>query len=122
MFSRREEIVLQMNNQMFFVYVYFDKAILPSTEVGCVFESCHKVGMRFNKTINVEELKRKINAKIALYCGKMMSRLFYKFSISSNPLKFTEMELVDDDDLDTVIAIYCSTGNVNPKWLSCSLS
>ncbi|KAK5844807.1 hypothetical protein PVK06_000948 [Gossypium arboreum] len=53
--------------------------------------------MRFNKRVMLVELKRKISAKIATRCGKQMSRLFYKFPVSTNTLKFANMELVDDD-------------------------
>ncbi|KAK5839970.1 hypothetical protein PVK06_008830 [Gossypium arboreum] len=63
--------------------------------------------MRFNKHVSLSDLKRKISTKIASHCGKQMLRLFYKFSVSTDPLKFSEMELEDDDDLRTMIAIYC---------------
>lgn len=53
----------------------------------------------------LEELKRKINAKIVVYCGKMVSRLFYKFPVSLDPWNFEEMKLVDHDDLGTRIAV-----------------
>ncbi|PPE01430.1 hypothetical protein GOBAR_DD01539 [Gossypium barbadense] len=36
-----------------------------------------------------------------------MTKLFYKFSVSSNPIKFTEMELLDDDEVETMVALYC---------------
>ncbi|KAH1074081.1 hypothetical protein J1N35_026409 [Gossypium stocksii] len=39
-----------------------------------------------------------------------MSRLFYTFPISLDPSKFMKMELVDDDNLGTMIAIY-----INPQ-------
>ncbi|PPD95792.1 hypothetical protein GOBAR_DD07181 [Gossypium barbadense] len=44
-----------------------------------------------------------------------MSRLFYKFPISTDPLKFCEMQLLDDDDLGTMIEIWWSTGSENPQ-------
>ncbi|XP_016740192.1 uncharacterized protein [Gossypium hirsutum] len=44
-----------------------------------------------------------------------MSRLFYRFPISTDPLKFSDMELEDDDDLGTMIAIYCPFGIENPS-------
>ncbi|XP_012442176.1 uncharacterized protein LOC105767211 [Gossypium raimondii] len=71
--------------------------------------------MRFNKQISLSDLKRKISTKIASRCGKQMSRLFYRFPISTDPLKFSEMELEDDDDLGTMIAIYCPLGIENPN-------
>ncbi|KAH1114929.1 hypothetical protein J1N35_008307 [Gossypium stocksii] len=44
-----------------------------------------------------------------------MLRLFYKFSITSNLIKFSKMKLVDDEGVEIIIALYCSTGNVNVK-------
>ncbi|KAH1063434.1 hypothetical protein J1N35_028421 [Gossypium stocksii] len=37
-----------------------------------------------------------------------MLRLFYKFPVSTNLLKFLKIEIEDDNDLGTIIAIYCS--------------
>lgn len=97
--------MLKMNNQMLLV-VHFDGEMVNTTEEGCVFHSRYKIGMRFNKCVMRAKMKRKISAKIATCCGKQMSRLFYKFPISTNPLKFLNMELVDDDDMTTMIANY----------------
>ncbi|KAH1130265.1 hypothetical protein J1N35_001643 [Gossypium stocksii] len=44
-----------------------------------------------------------------------MLRLFYKFSGSTDLLKFSEMELEDDVDLGTIIAIYCPCEIENPN-------
>ncbi|KAK5839485.1 hypothetical protein PVK06_008281 [Gossypium arboreum] len=44
-----------------------------------------------------------------------MSRLFYKFLVLSNPYKFTKMKLVDDEDVETIIALFCSIRNVNAE-------
>ncbi|PPD86654.1 hypothetical protein GOBAR_DD16410 [Gossypium barbadense] len=44
-----------------------------------------------------------------------MSRLFYKFLVLSNPWKYTEMKLVDYEDVEIMIALYCSTRNVNAE-------
>ncbi|XP_012472493.1 uncharacterized protein LOC105789672 [Gossypium raimondii] len=44
-----------------------------------------------------------------------MSRLFYRFPVSTDLLKFSEIELEDDDDLGTMIAIYCPFGIKNPS-------
>ncbi|PPD87356.1 hypothetical protein GOBAR_DD15706 [Gossypium barbadense] len=44
-----------------------------------------------------------------------MTKLFYKFPISSNPIKFIQMELLDDDDVETMVALYCSLGRLNTK-------
>ncbi|PPR94062.1 hypothetical protein GOBAR_AA26605 [Gossypium barbadense] len=63
--------------------------------------------MRFNKRVLLADLKRKISTKIATWCGKQTLRLFYKFSVSTNPLKFSEMKLEDNNDLGKMIAIYC---------------
>ncbi|KAH1082182.1 hypothetical protein J1N35_021943 [Gossypium stocksii] len=63
--------------------------------------------MRFNKRVSLVDLKRKISIKITTRCGKQMLRLFYKFSVSTDPLKFSKTELEDDDYLGTMIAIYC---------------
>ncbi|KAK5794285.1 hypothetical protein PVK06_035504 [Gossypium arboreum] len=53
--------------------------------------------------MKLAEIKRKISAKIAIHCGRAMSRLFYKFPISTDPFKFCEIQLLDDDDLDTMM-------------------
>ncbi|PPD89927.1 hypothetical protein GOBAR_DD13131 [Gossypium barbadense] len=103
-----------MNNAMFLVYViYYDEIV--EGDVGCIFQGRQRVGLQFNKNVKLEEMKRKISAKIAIHCGPAMSRLFYKFPISTNPLKFCEMQLLNDDDLGTMIEIWWSTGNENPQ-------
>lgn len=56
--------------------------------------------MKFNKNIKVDDMKEKVSAKIARHYGRRMSRLFYKFLVSSNQCKFTEMELVNDEDVE----------------------
>ncbi|PPD74586.1 hypothetical protein GOBAR_DD28490 [Gossypium barbadense] len=33
-----------------------------------------------------------------------MMKLFYKFPVFSNPIKFTEMELLDDDNVETMFS------------------
>ncbi|PPD89937.1 hypothetical protein GOBAR_DD13121 [Gossypium barbadense] len=67
-------------------------------------------------------MKQNISAKIAQHCGRRMSRVFYKFSVSSNPRKYREMELVEDDDVDTMIALYYLPGNVKPVELLIKLA
>lgn len=47
-----------------------------------------------------------------------MSRLVYKFPILSNPCKYTKMELVDDEDVGTMIALYRSIRNVNAELVN----
>ncbi|PPD78778.1 hypothetical protein GOBAR_DD24294 [Gossypium barbadense] len=58
-------------------------------------------------------MKARINAKILRRCGRRISKIFYKFLVSTNPVKFTEMELVDDEDVETMVALYC--GNESDK-------
>ncbi|PPD95438.1 hypothetical protein GOBAR_DD07518 [Gossypium barbadense] len=48
-----------------------------------------------------------ISAKIVRRCGRRISKLFYKFPFLTNPIKFTEIELVDNEDVETMIALYC---------------
>ncbi|KAK5771321.1 hypothetical protein PVK06_047518 [Gossypium arboreum] len=48
-----------------------------------------------------------ISAKIVRHCGRKLSKLFYKFLVSTNPIKLTEMELVDDEDVETMVTLYC---------------
>ncbi|PPD76300.1 hypothetical protein GOBAR_DD26782 [Gossypium barbadense] len=43
----------------------------------------------------------------------MISKIFYKFPVSTNPVKFVEMELVDDEDVETMVDLYC--GNESEK-------
>ncbi|KAH1113910.1 hypothetical protein J1N35_007288 [Gossypium stocksii] len=89
--------------------------MINTTEEGCVFRSQKKIGMRFNKRVSLSDLKWKISTKIASHCGKQMLRLFYKFPVSTDPLKFSEMDLEDDDDLGTMIVIYYPSEIENPN-------
>ncbi|KAL1147656.1 hypothetical protein V6Z11_A10G070100 [Gossypium hirsutum] len=104
-----------MSSQILFVYVHFDGEMINTTEEGYVFQSRKKIGMRFNKCISLADLKQKISTKIATRCRKQMLILFYKFSVSTDPLKFSKIELEDDDDLGTMIAIYCPPKIENPS-------
>ncbi|PPD96200.1 hypothetical protein GOBAR_DD06769 [Gossypium barbadense] len=47
------------------------------------------------------------SAKIDKRCGRRISKLFYKFPISTDPIKFTEMEFIDDEYMETMAALYC---------------
>ncbi|PPE02148.1 hypothetical protein GOBAR_DD00841 [Gossypium barbadense] len=94
-----------MDNQ-FFVSVYFNGIILTTT-VGCIFECRQQIAMRFNRYVSFDDMKEMISAKIVRRCGRRISKLFYKFPISTDPIKFTEMELVNDEDVETMIALYC---------------
>ncbi|KAK5844790.1 hypothetical protein PVK06_000931 [Gossypium arboreum] len=40
-------------------------------------------------------------------CGRRISKLFYKFPVSIDPIIFIEMKLVDDEDMETIITLYC---------------
>ncbi|KAH1081993.1 hypothetical protein J1N35_021754 [Gossypium stocksii] len=100
-----------MDNQ-FFVCVYFDGIILTTT-VGCIFECQQQIEMRFNRNVSLDDMKGRINAKIVRRCGRRISKLFYKFPVSTDTIKFTETELVDDKDLETMIALYY--GNESDK-------
>ncbi|KAK5825028.1 hypothetical protein PVK06_019830 [Gossypium arboreum] len=42
-----------------------------------------------------------------------MTKLFYKFSVSSNLIKFTKMKHLDDDDAETIVALYCLPRRLN---------
>ncbi|PPD75102.1 hypothetical protein GOBAR_DD27971 [Gossypium barbadense] len=96
----------------FFVCVYFDGIILTTT-VGCIFECWQPIVMRFNRNVSLDDMKGMINAKIVRRCGRRISKIFYKFPVLTDPIKFTEMELVDDEDVETMIALYC--GNRSDK-------
>ncbi|KAK5842521.1 hypothetical protein PVK06_004890 [Gossypium arboreum] len=98
-----------MDNQ-FFVCVYFDGIILTTT-VGCIFECRQQIAMRFNRNVSLDDMKGRINVKIVRRYGRRISKLFYKFPVSTDPIKFTEMELVDDEDVETMIALYCGNGS-----------
>ncbi|XP_040969906.1 uncharacterized protein [Gossypium hirsutum] len=67
--------------------------------------------MRFNINVSLDDMKGRINAKIVRRCGRRISNLFYKFPVSTDLIKFTEMELVDDEDVETMIALYCENGS-----------
>ncbi|KAK5775195.1 hypothetical protein PVK06_043064 [Gossypium arboreum] len=89
--------------------------MITTAEEDYVFQSRQKIRMRFNKHVMLADLKQKISTRIATRCGKHMLRLFYKFLISIDPFKFIEMELEDDNDLGTMIAIYCPSKMENPS-------
>ncbi|PPD82898.1 hypothetical protein GOBAR_DD20157 [Gossypium barbadense] len=63
--------------------------------------------MRLNRNVSFDDMKEMISAKIVRRCGRRISKLFYKFPVSTNPIKFTEMELIDDENVKTMIALYC---------------
>ncbi|PPD75614.1 hypothetical protein GOBAR_DD27450 [Gossypium barbadense] len=63
--------------------------------------------MRFNRNVSFDDMKEMISAKTVRHCGRKISKLFYKFLVSTDPINFTEMELVDDEDMETMIALYC---------------
>ncbi|KAK5802957.1 hypothetical protein PVK06_030591 [Gossypium arboreum] len=62
--------------------------------------------MRFNRNISFNIMKERISAKNVRRCGRRISKLFYKFPVSTDPVKFIEMELVDDEDVETMFALY----------------
>ncbi|KAH1083227.1 hypothetical protein J1N35_022988 [Gossypium stocksii] len=65
--------------------------------------------MRFNRNTLFDDMKEKISEEIYRRCGRRISKLFYKFPVSTNPIKFTEMELIDDKDMETMVTLYCGT-------------
>ncbi|PPE00065.1 hypothetical protein GOBAR_DD02922 [Gossypium barbadense] len=48
-----------------------------------------------------------ISAKIDRRCGRRILKIFYKFPVSTDLIKFTQMELVDDEYVETMVALYC---------------
>ncbi|KAK5793514.1 hypothetical protein PVK06_034663 [Gossypium arboreum] len=94
-----------MDNQ-FFVCIYFDGIILTTT-IGCIFECRQQIAMRFNRNVSLYDMKERVSTKIVRRCGRRISKLFYKFPVSTDPIKFTKMELVDDEDVKTIITLYC---------------
>ncbi|KAH1033833.1 hypothetical protein J1N35_046007 [Gossypium stocksii] len=67
--------------------------------VECIFECRQQIATRFNRDVSVDDMKEIISAKIVRSCGRRILRLFYKFLVSTDPIKFTEMGLVDDEDV-----------------------
>lgn len=68
----------------FVAYVYYESKIYRS-KVVVGFESNQQIGVRFNCDARIDEVRRKIEAKISRRCGRMISRFFYIYPISSNP-------------------------------------
>ncbi|PPD67438.1 hypothetical protein GOBAR_AA30553 [Gossypium barbadense] len=62
--------------------------------------------MMFNKSIKIEELKARISGKIIACCGT----LFYRLMISSNPIVYAPIELVEDV-VETMMATHSSFEN-----------
>ncbi|PPD88718.1 hypothetical protein GOBAR_DD14362 [Gossypium barbadense] len=56
-------------------------------------------------------MNARINAKIYRRYRRMISKIFYKFPVSTNPVKFIKMELVDDEDVETMVDLYCGNGS-----------
>ncbi|PPD74061.1 hypothetical protein GOBAR_DD29014 [Gossypium barbadense] len=56
-------------------------------------------------------MKAMINAKILRRCGRRIAKIFYKFPVSTNPVKFVEMELADDKGVETMVDLYCGNGS-----------
>ncbi|PPD91592.1 hypothetical protein GOBAR_DD11472 [Gossypium barbadense] len=67
--------------------------------------------MRFNRNVSFDEMKAMINAKILRRCRRRISKIFYKFPVSTNPVKFVEMELVEDEDVETIVDLYYGNGS-----------
>ena len=61
----------------------------------------------FNRNVSIDDMKERISAKIVKCCERRISKLFYKFPISTKPIKFTEMELVDNEDVEIMVALSC---------------
>ncbi|KAH1129874.1 hypothetical protein J1N35_001252 [Gossypium stocksii] len=97
-------------DDQFFVCVYFNGIILTTT-VGCIFECRKQISMRFNRNVLLDDMKGRINAKIVRHCGRRISRIFYEFPVLTDPIKFTEMELVDNEDVETMIALHYGNGS-----------
>ncbi|PPD89550.1 hypothetical protein GOBAR_DD13500 [Gossypium barbadense] len=62
--------------------------------------------MRFNRNVLVDDMKERISAKIVRRRGRRISKRFYKFLVSTYPIKITEIELVNDEDVETIVALY----------------
>ncbi|KAK5802662.1 hypothetical protein PVK06_030275 [Gossypium arboreum] len=69
--------------------------------------------MKFNKNVSVDDMKERISAKMVRHCRRRISKLFYKFPVSTNPIKFTEMELVDDEDVE-IMLMWSPAENLTP--------
>ncbi|PPD75172.1 hypothetical protein GOBAR_DD27909 [Gossypium barbadense] len=52
-------------------------------------------------------MKGIISVNIVRHCGRRISKLFYKFPVSTDPIIFTKIELVDNEDVEIMIALYC---------------
>lgn len=74
-----------MNNN-FFVYIHFDRVICH-TEVVYIFELHHQIGMMFNKSVTW-------------------------WNQTKNWCKYRQIQLVEDDGMETMIALYYSTINI----------
>ncbi|KAH1038726.1 hypothetical protein J1N35_040469 [Gossypium stocksii] len=57
-------------------------------------------------------MKENVSEKISQRCGKRRTKLFYKFPVLSNPIKFSEIELLDNDDVETMVTLYCLLGMI----------
>ncbi|PPD83766.1 hypothetical protein GOBAR_DD19287 [Gossypium barbadense] len=93
-----------------FLCIYFDGVIL-TISVGCVFECLQQIAMRFNRNVSLDEMKAMINAKILRRCGRRISKIFYEFPVSTNSVKFTEIEVVNDEDVEIMVVLYCGNGS-----------
>lgn len=67
--------------------IYFDGVILKTT-IYYLFESRQQITLIFNKNMFVYDMKKRIRTKIIKHCGRKVSKLVYKFSISLNPINY----------------------------------
>ncbi|KAH1056726.1 hypothetical protein J1N35_034791 [Gossypium stocksii] len=52
-------------------------------------------------------MKEKISTKIVKCYRRRTLKLVRNFPVLSDPIKFTDMELVNDEDVETMVALYC---------------
>ncbi|PPS06106.1 hypothetical protein GOBAR_AA14541 [Gossypium barbadense] len=94
--------------------------MINTTEECCIFQSRKRNRNEIQQACFAGGFKEKNQYKDSYRCGKQRLRLFYKFLVSIDLLKFSKMELKDDDDLRTMIAIYCPMRWIILDQLSCS--
>ncbi|PPD91032.1 hypothetical protein GOBAR_DD12038 [Gossypium barbadense] len=80
--------------------------VILTTTVGCIFERRQQIVLGFNRNVLFDDIKEMISAKIVRPCGRMIKKFFYKFPVLTDLIKFTEIELIDNEDVETMVALY----------------
>ncbi|KAH1107774.1 hypothetical protein J1N35_011542 [Gossypium stocksii] len=74
-------------------------------------ETCFIIFFKIGRRIECKRcdyyLRKGLVQKLTDVVGEGSTKLFYKFLVSTDPIKFTKMKPIDDKDVETMAALYC---------------